>query len=98
MSDLLFAQLAHDHVNSERDDPVAPCGECGVSKERIRAKRLMTRDQVNKYLALSHEQVQSLINTRQITVIRLKGEVRFDSKELDILIETYKQTAQRRAR
>ena len=57
----------------------------------------MTRSEVDLYLALSHDQVQSLINTRQITLIRIKGEDRSDSRDLDLLIETYKKTAQRRA-
>jgi hypothetical protein len=48
-------------------------------------------------MRIARSGVQSLINTRQITVIRMKGEDRFDSRELDLLIETYKKTAQRRA-
>jgi hypothetical protein len=60
-------------------------------------RRLLVRDQVISLLQLSDEKTQELINTRQITAIRIKGEERFDSRELDLLIETYKQTAQRRA-
>jgi hypothetical protein len=60
-------------------------------------RRLLVRDQLVSLLQLSDEKTQELINTRQITAIRIKGEERFDSRELDLLIETYKQTAQRRA-
>ena len=73
------------------------CQSCGVTKGWVRAKRLMARSEVDRYLALSSDQVQSLISTRQITVIRIQGEDRFDSHDLDMLIETYKKTAQRRA-
>lgn len=48
-------------------------------------------------LHLNEEQVQFLINTRQITRIRIAGEQRFDSRDIDQLIESYKTTAQRRA-
>ncbi len=60
-------------------------------------RRLLLRREVESLLQLSEEQVQRLINTRQITVICIAGEERFDSRELDLLIETYKKTAQRRA-
>lgn len=73
------------------------CDSCAAAKGRVWAKRLFTREEVEQYLALSHEQVQSLINTRQITLIRIKGENRFDLRDLDRFIEDYKKTAQRRA-
>lgn len=62
-----------------------------------RAVRLLNRGEADRYLGLSNEQFQLLINTRQITVIRIQGEERFDIRDLDRLIETYKATAQRRA-
>jgi hypothetical protein len=84
-------------VPQELDGSPALCQSCGATKAWVRAKRLMTRNDVVRYLALSYDQVQSLINTHQITLIRIRGEDRFDSRELDLLIETYKKTAQRRA-
>ena len=60
-------------------------------------RRLLVRSDVESLLQLSEDQVQQLINTRQVTVIRITGQERFDSRELDLLIETYKKTAQRRA-
>ncbi len=77
------------------DRPVL-CTACGAAQGT--ARRLMTRDEVNHYLALSFEQVQFLINTRQITKIRIKGEIRFDSLDLDPFIDGYKKTAQRSAK
>lgn len=65
---------------------------------RIRPRHLLRRDAVLARLELSDEQVQSLVNTRQLTVIRIQGEERFDSDDLDRLIETYKATAARRAK
>ena len=60
-------------------------------------RRLLLRGDVQSLLQLSEDQVQLLISTRQITMIRIQGEDRFDSRDLDLLIETYKKTAQRRA-
>ena len=60
-------------------------------------RRLLLRSEVESLLQLSEDKVQQLINTHQITAIRIQGEERFDSRELDLLIETYKKTAQRRA-
>jgi len=47
-------------------------------------------------LQLTGEQVQGLINTRQLLAFRIAGEERFDSRDFDGLIEIYKATAARR--
>jgi hypothetical protein len=60
-------------------------------------RRLLLQGDVQSLLQLSEDQVQQLINTRQITVIRITGEERFDSRDLERLIDTYKATALRRA-
>jgi hypothetical protein len=60
-------------------------------------RRLLTRDEVLTLLHLSDEQIQLLISTRQIVPIRIAGEERFDSRDLDQLIETYKSTGSRRS-
>ena len=59
-------------------------------------RRLLTRHEALRRLHLSDEQFQLLINTRQITVIRITGEECFDSRDLDQLIDSYKATAARR--
>lgn len=97
MSNSFQSDVNRDHVPHELDGYPALCQSCVATKAWVRAKRLMARSEVDRYLALSFDQVQSLIKTRQLTVIRIKGEDRFDSRELDLLIETYKKTAQRRA-
>jgi hypothetical protein len=56
----------------------------------------MAREEVLAVLQLSDDQVQQLINTRQIQTIRIVGEERFDSLDLYRLIEAYKATASRR--
>ena len=96
MSHLISADIYNcgAAVGSGEHNPLPACVAATIWR---RAKRLMTRNEVDLYLALSHDQVQSLINTRQITLIRIKGEDRSDSRDLDLLIETYKKTAQRRA-
>jgi hypothetical protein len=79
-------------IESEAPGCTAPQTNQADSKRR----RLLIRDQVLAFLQLSEEQVQLLINTRQLTALRIAGEERFDSRDLDQLIETYKATASRR--
>ena len=59
-------------------------------------RRLLVREEVIAMLQLPIENVQQLIDTRQILPLRITGEERFDSIDLDRLIETYKTTASRR--
>lgn len=47
-------------------------------------------------LQLSPEQIDWLINTGQLNPIRIAGEIRFDSRQLDGLIDTYLQVAKRK--
>jgi hypothetical protein len=97
MSYLVSTDVEVNLATNEPAGGATLCQSCAATKGWVRARRLMVRADVNDYLALSHEQVQSLIDTRQITLIRIKGEDRFDSKDLDLLVEMYKQTACRRA-
>jgi hypothetical protein len=60
-------------------------------------RRLLFRSEVLQMLQLTEVQVQGLIDTRQIVAIRIAGEERFDSRDLERLIDTYKATALRRA-
>lgn len=79
-------------------DPCPPTEQNQSASEGIRqTRRLYSRDQVMMLLRLNEDQVQHLINTRQITRILIAGEERFDSREIDQLIEAYKATAKRRA-
>jgi hypothetical protein len=59
-------------------------------------RRLLTRGEVLTLLYLSDEQLQLLMRTRQIVPIRIAGEERFDSRDVDQLIASYKSTALRR--
>lgn len=59
-------------------------------------RRLYKPDELTALLQLSQEQIDRLIKTDQIRTIRICGEVRIVSNELDALIETYKQIAQRK--
>jgi hypothetical protein len=58
---------------------------------------LVSRTEVSLILKLPEEKVQFLENTRQLVSIRIAGEERFDSREIDRLIDTYMATAMRRA-
>lgn len=63
-----------------------------------RPRRLHSREEVGMLLQLNEEQVQFLISTRQITRIRIAGEERIDSRDVEQLIEAYKATAKRKAK
>jgi hypothetical protein len=68
-----------------------------VEELGVHERRLLTRDEVLSLLHLSDEQLQLLIRTRQLVPIRIAGEERFDSRDVDQLIESYKSTASRRS-
>jgi hypothetical protein len=79
-----------------------PSLRCDLNREEFPSvvsrdeRRLLIRSEVVRLLHLSDEKVQQLINTRQITALRIAGEERFDSQDLDLLIDSYKATAARR--
>jgi hypothetical protein len=58
-------------------------------------RRLLQKTDLIAILQLPEPKVQWLIDTQQIRSILLCGEERFDSKELDRLIATYQQIAER---
>jgi len=60
-------------------------------------RRLYNGDELPGLLQLSKEQIDRLVTTGQLRPIRICGEVRFDSHELDALIEIYKQIAKRKS-
>ena len=59
-------------------------------------RRLLQKTDLIAILQLPEPKVQWLIDTQQIRSILLCGEERFDSKELDRLIATYQQIAERK--
>jgi hypothetical protein len=59
-------------------------------------RRLYMAGELPSLLQLNEGQVDHLIKTGQLLPIRICGEVRFDSRELDRLIETYRQIALRK--
>jgi hypothetical protein len=59
-------------------------------------RRLLVRAEALSYLRLDDDKLQPLIDTRQITPIRISGAERFDLNDLDELINAYKATASRR--
>jgi hypothetical protein len=64
--------------------------------ETTTTRRLLTQEEVGAVLQLDSSRVEWLVNTDQIRPIRIAGAIRFDSRELDALIETYKQIATRK--
>jgi hypothetical protein len=57
---------------------------------------LLKKHNLTNVLCLGPEQVDYLINTRQILPIRIAGEELFDRRDLERLVDTYKATAARR--
>jgi hypothetical protein len=68
----------------------------GSSMNELPARRLLLRAEALTYLQLDDEQLQTLIDTRQITPLRIARVERFDLNDLDELINAYKSTASRR--
>jgi hypothetical protein len=58
-------------------------------------RRLLEPQKVADLLCLSAEDVKQLVATGQITPILIRGQLRFDSLDIDGLIESYKRTAKR---
>ena len=57
---------------------------------------LPTREQVIAALQLNDEQIQQLVDTRQLPIIRIQGVERFRSREVRELVETYVTVSNRR--
>ena len=60
-------------------------------------RRLLQREEVAHLLQLDDADLQELIDTRQLTEIRIRGQARFDSADVYGLIDSYKRTQSRRA-
>lgn len=59
-------------------------------------RRLYQATELPDVLQLSEAQIDWLIRTGQLNPIPIAGEVRFDLRELDALINTYSQIAKRK--
>jgi hypothetical protein len=59
-------------------------------------RRLFQKADLMALLQLPEPKIQWLIDTKQLRSLLLCGEERFDSKELDRLISTYQQIAERK--
>ena len=64
--------------------------------DTVQHRQLLQRDEVAALLQLPPEDLEWLINTRQLIEIRIRGHERFDSKDVFELIEAYKTTSSRR--
>ena len=74
---------------------VRPAVKC-ESIERA-GRRLLTIEEAKNELSLSEKEVRQLIATRQLTLLLICGNERIDSWDVDDLINSYRQTAMRRA-
>ena len=64
--------------------------------DSLLGRRLYRREELPFILDLLSEQVAQLERTGQLTAIRICGEERFAAREIEALIDTYYQIAQRR--
>jgi hypothetical protein len=87
----LVTAVPQNHLGNAT--PLGDGDDCRYSGLR----HLLLREQVGSLLQLYDEKLQILIDTRQITAMRIAGEERFDSSDIYRLIEAYKSTASRRA-
>jgi hypothetical protein len=60
-------------------------------------RRLLQREEVATLLQLDDADLQELIDTRQLTEIRIRGQERYDSADVYGLIDSYKKTQSRRS-
>lgn len=86
-----------EHPGLDLDDVSAALAN-GESEQirNPRNRRLLSRHEIEILLHLEVDQLQFLINTHQIIPIRIAGQERYDSRDIDRLIESYKATARRR--
>jgi hypothetical protein len=61
-----------------------------------RDRRLYAGADLPELLQLTQEQIDWLVSTRQLQPLKICGESRFDSRQIDDLINTYLTTASRR--
>jgi len=59
-------------------------------------RRLLQRDQVAALLQIPDEDLQWLIETRQLLEIRIRGHIRYDSRSVSQLIDSYATIQERR--
>jgi hypothetical protein len=59
-------------------------------------RRLYAAADLSELLQLTTEQIDWLVGTRQLQPLKICGESRFDSRQVDDLINTYLTTASRR--
>jgi hypothetical protein len=88
-----------DRANRPLDAPAATGDDQtlpGTLPPNRYQRQLLRHEEVCVFLQLNPDQVQFLINTQQIVRMRIAGEERFDTRDLDRLIDTYKATALRR--
>ena len=53
-------------------------------------RRLLQRDQVAALLQIPDEDLQWLIETRQLLELRIRSHIRFDSRDVSQLIDSYR--------
>ncbi len=59
-------------------------------------RRLLNRNQVLDVLNIPDADLQALVDTNQLIEIILRGHQLYDSRDIDALVDTYKQLARRR--
>jgi hypothetical protein len=88
----------HDvrHQTGSIEPKAVPAQNHSPAVEYLANRRLHTKEEAMQILHLFPEQFEELANTRQLTPFRIAGVERFDSRDLDKLIDAYKETARRR--
>lgn len=59
-------------------------------------RRLYADADLSELLQLTQEQIDWLVSTRQLQPLKICGESRYDSRQIDHLIDSYLTTASRR--
>jgi hypothetical protein len=72
-----------------------PGSSSGLTGDRP-VRRLLRRLDAQEYLQLTADQLQKLIDTGQITLLIVVGQERFDTHQIDRLVDIYRTTEERR--
>jgi hypothetical protein len=97
-----FALLAEEEATTWQpshpaENTSASCPLFGAMLSGDMRRYLYQRDHLPHILSLSSEQVDTLINTGQLTPILICGVERFPSREISQFVDTYIRVTRRRA-
>lgn len=91
-------QTTHHWMHESTRVPIGESAQTARAADKVNNLRcLYRREDLPAVLQLRLDQINHLVNTRQLTSILICGEERFDSREVSTLIDTYIRVTRRKA-